>query len=700
MPVGDQNAVGSELLWRTVRGDGGLALPIFVRTPQPKVHPRQTTGRLETVSGNSSGTFTYGYETNSSLVKTVSRPGILAGQPELRVTNTWEPSRDVLLTKANELVLGETVTDVSSITYTVNAIGQRTHATRTGAATNGTEWGYDILGQLEAADDTTAGRDRSFAYDSIGNRLTAAAGDWDTSGQTPVFDPDSATAYTPNALNQYDAITTDNTPFTPIHDDDGNQKDAQILPLGASEPASCVYHWDAENRLTSVTSTTGAVLASYAYDAFSRLISRSVGVSPTTTTAYIYDGWNRIAQYTVTPGNPNITPPTVAVASLSKTYLWGLDLSGSFQGAGGVGGLLSVNTIGGSIHYPTYDGNGNITEYLTVAGDVAAHFEYDPFGNTLAATGDVAQFEYRFSTKPQDSATGLYYYGYRFYDPLTGRWPSRDPIGETFSQNLNAFVSNSPVTMYDTLGLANTYPEPTGKGVPLEDKDGNKTYLEPKCTTSVCGPDITKALQAAMRQLTQFFRGLPLRDRISVCATFYDGDGWDIEQLYQNTENPIPNSCGQASSRNEENCGKTVTYEGSCYYRGSVNYVLWGRMHDLCGIGQNPMNHILWARKVALSGKWTLGNWYRGEWSLTPHHSYYPAHDWAQMGYFNKVYPGSKAIAPASDRPYCKPCTKKWNGPFSIHVGVLSSGEKWGINGPTAGRDDYERESKRIFPQG
>ena len=39
VPIGDGNVVGSELLWRTVRGDGGLALPVFVGTPQDKLHP-------------------------------------------------------------------------------------------------------------------------------------------------------------------------------------------------------------------------------------------------------------------------------------------------------------------------------------------------------------------------------------------------------------------------------------------------------------------------------------------------------------------------------------------------------------------------------------------------------------------------------------------------------------------------------------
>ena len=53
VPVGDQNAVGSELLWRTVRGDGGLALPVFVRTPQPKVRCPRSARAMRRASASS-----------------------------------------------------------------------------------------------------------------------------------------------------------------------------------------------------------------------------------------------------------------------------------------------------------------------------------------------------------------------------------------------------------------------------------------------------------------------------------------------------------------------------------------------------------------------------------------------------------------------------------------------------------------------
>jgi RHS repeat-associated protein len=60
---------------------------------------------------------------------------------------------------------------------------------------------------------------------------------------------------------------------------------------------------------------------------------------------------------------------------------------------------------------------------------------------------------FRFSTKYQDDETGLLYYGYRYYNSSTGRWLSRDPIGEQGSLNLYLFVNNAPLTYFDPYGL-------------------------------------------------------------------------------------------------------------------------------------------------------------------------------------------------------------------------------------------------------
>jgi RHS repeat-associated protein len=55
-------------------------------------------------------------------------------------------------------------------------------------------------------------------------------------------------------------------------------------------------------------------------------------------------------------------------------------------------------------------------------------------------------------------------YGYRYYDPLTGRWPSRDPIGEKGGTNLYEFVRNDGVNIWDRLGWEPQGPTMDGKG--------------------------------------------------------------------------------------------------------------------------------------------------------------------------------------------------------------------------------------------
>ena len=74
------------------------------------------------------------------------------------------------------------------------------------------------------------------------------------------------------------------------------------------------------------------------------------------------------------------------------------------------------------------DGNGNVATSLATDGSgLTAQYEYGPFGELLRATGPMAKSNpFRFSTKYQDDETDLLYYGYRYYNPSTGRWQSRD----------------------------------------------------------------------------------------------------------------------------------------------------------------------------------------------------------------------------------------------------------------------------------
>ena len=77
------------------------------------------------------------------------------------------------------------------------------------------------------------------------------------------------------------------------------------------------------------------------------------------------------------------------------------------------------------------EANGNAVTFSDEAGNVQAHYVYDAFGGTASKSGAMTDdFRFRFSSKYLDDETGLYYYGYRYYDPVTVRWLSRDPIWE------------------------------------------------------------------------------------------------------------------------------------------------------------------------------------------------------------------------------------------------------------------------------
>ena len=247
----------------------------------------------------------------------------------------------------------------------------------------------------------------------------------------------TATAYTPNAINQYTKVNAVLTTY----DADGN-----LLTDGVQ---TC--QWDGENRLISVTKADGTQVTNV-YDGLSRRVRKTSkkGATVLSDTGFVYDGWNVIAEYNLASGSP----------ALTAVNTWGLDLSNSRQGAGGVGGLLA-RTTGGATRSYTFDGNGNVSELVNGTGTLAGHYEYGPFGQTTAqidsdASGAVGSNPYRFSTKPLDAESGLYYYGYRYYNPVDGRWINRDPLGERGGLNRYVVVGNNAVNVLDILGLIET----------------------------------------------------------------------------------------------------------------------------------------------------------------------------------------------------------------------------------------------------
>ena len=107
-------------------------------------------------------------------------------------------------------------------------------------------------------------------------------------------------------------------------------------------------------------------------------------------------------------------------------------------------------------YFYVHDGNGNVMALVSAAdGTTAAQYEYSPFGKVLRATGPLAMINpFLFATQYYDWETGLYYYGYRYYDPSTGRWLSRDPLEEDGGVCLYGFNDNDSLNGWDALGEA------------------------------------------------------------------------------------------------------------------------------------------------------------------------------------------------------------------------------------------------------
>lgn len=92
---------------------------------------------------------------------------------------------------------------------------------------------------------------------------------------------------------------------------------------------------------------------------------------------------------------------------------------------------------------------------LNSSQSMVARYRYDPFGNTISTSGSLATANtYRFSSKEIHVNSGMYYYGYRFYDPNLQRWSNRDPINENGGLNLYRFAANDPLSQADTDGLS------------------------------------------------------------------------------------------------------------------------------------------------------------------------------------------------------------------------------------------------------
>jgi RHS repeat-associated protein len=276
------------------------------------------------------------------------------------------------------------------------------------------------------------------------------------------------------------ALVNGTNTFTAIAKDNLGRIDTNIVT--AYLPTNVVFQYDAngnlvfdglrafdyddENQLTRVT-VTNSFKSEFAYDGkMRRRIRREylwqLGAWRLNQEVhYVYDG-NLVVEE-----RDALNVPTLS-------YTWGRDLSGSLEGAGGIGGLLALSqlsTVNPQHFYYHADGNGNITALVNSLQNVVAKYLYDPFGNTLSASGPLADVNlYRFSSKEFHPASGLVCYLYRYYDSGLQRWENRDPLGEIGHRVIRGacgdcyapfsregatfrFCGNAPTLQHDSLGL-------------------------------------------------------------------------------------------------------------------------------------------------------------------------------------------------------------------------------------------------------
>jgi RHS repeat-associated protein len=242
-----------------------------------------------------------------------------------------------------------------------------------------------------------------------------------------------------NPLNQL--VTQQDLDNPLVYDDDGNLTQGYLkdkTPFTAS--------YDINNQLTSISFTRNGIqyeeLFSYFYTGMLATYEQKQNGTRTHYKQFLRLG-------TIELQERNAQDQVVA------ENLW------NPTAPGGISGLL-VRKVADNKQYFHYDHIGNLVQTVNASGEVTGDLFYIPYGEPIGGTMDqIDQHQpFGFSTKRSDFASGLVYFGYRFYVPYMERWLNRDPIGTDGGLNIYGYVENNPLIYVDPDGLRRTIRNP------------------------------------------------------------------------------------------------------------------------------------------------------------------------------------------------------------------------------------------------
>lgn len=207
-------------------------------------------------------------------------------------------------------------------------------------------------------------------------------------------------------------------------------------------------------QLYNTCSTTSQTNWGYSYSAFNQVIQVTAG--GVTVADYEYNGLGQRSRKVLADGTATryvyglkgeLLAETDDVGTVRKEYVY---LNGR---------LLVVNDIAANATYYVHADHLGTPKLMTgQTGQIVWSAEHDPFGAAMVnedpdGDGIAVTLNVRFPGQYYDSETGLHYNYFRYYDPITGRYTTSDPIGLAGGLNSYAYAINSPINWSDRLGL-------------------------------------------------------------------------------------------------------------------------------------------------------------------------------------------------------------------------------------------------------